>query len=49
MSAHSSSPSPVDPRDLDRAASMWEGFTKLMTLGVIAVCGLLCLMAIFLV
>jgi hypothetical protein len=49
MSDHSTHQTPVDPRDLDRAGSMWEGFTRLMTFGAIAVCGVLCLMALFLV
>jgi hypothetical protein len=38
----------IDPREADRAVSMWEGFTKFMTVGIIGVVMLLVLMAFFL-
>lgn len=46
--AHPAAPQTTDPRDLDRAATTWGGFTKLMTVGVIGVVATLALMALFL-
>ncbi len=49
MSAHHhTQPPQSDPRELELARRMWSKFTEMSKLAVVATCGLLVLMALFL-